>query len=355
MHIAIIGSVLTAIPPDGQSSVERLAYYQALGFAKRGHTVTLYAPTGSAIQHELVSVVDVGLPMHALPTGTNGKPAEEVYGGAYTTRARMSNDAVLFAHLLSHQQEFDVVLNNSFDEAPLLASHPNLTVPMYHILHVPIIPQAAEIFAAHNTLLIPISNAQRKSFPHLRYTPQTVYNCVDTTEFAFSAGPGAYLLYLGSIGRNKNPKDAIRAAQKSGIPLKIGGKLKDRAYYEAEIAPHIDAKLIQWVGELHPAEVVRLYQGALAFLFPTLWEEPFGLVAIEAMACGTPVIAYPNGGLVEIVESGKNGFLVKDLEEMVEKIKIINNLERKNARDSVEERFSVDQMVEGYLSVFNTQ
>jgi glycosyltransferase involved in cell wall biosynthesis len=350
MRIAIIGSVLTTIPPDGQASVERLAYYQAEGFGTRGHQVTLYAPHGSASGILNVHTIDVGLAMKAAPPGAEGKDAEEVYGGAYATRARMANDATLLTHLIVHQNEFDVVLNNSFDEAPIFASHPDIHVPMYHIMHVPIIPQAAEVFREHKTHLIPISNAQKKAFADLNYA-KTVYNCVDTNEFAFSETPGSYLLYLGSIGRNKNPKDAILAAKETGNELRIGGKLKDRAYYEKEIAPLVDGKQIIWMGELHPQEVVKLYQGAKAFLFPTLWEEPFGLVVIEAMSCGTPVIAYPNGGLPEIVQDGVNGYLVHDRKEMDQKIPQLDKIDRNQCRKSVLDRFSVDQMVEGYLSV----
>lgn len=350
MRIAVIGSVLTVIPPDGQASVERLAYYQAEGFGKRGHQVTLYAPHGSISTLKNVTTVDVGLPMKATPPGAEGKNPEEVYGGAYTTRARFSNDANLLSHLIAHQTEFDVILNNSFDEAPVFATHPDVHTPMFHIMHVPIIPQVAEIFRERKTRLIPISDAQKKAFPDLNYE-KTVYNCVDTNEFAFSGSKGTYLLYLGSIGRNKNPKDAILAAKETGNELRIGGKLKDRAYYEKEIAPLVDGKQIVWTGELHPKEVVALYQGAKAFLFPTLWEEPFGLVVIEAMSCGTPVIAYPNGGLPEIIQNGVNGFLVKDRAEMDQKILLLDTIDRNLCRKSVLERFSVDQMVDGYLGV----
>jgi len=346
MRIAIIGSVLTVIPPEGQASVERLAYYQAEGFGKRGHQVTLYAPHGSISTLPNVTTIDIGLEMKAI------KNPEEVYGGAYTTRARFANDARLLEHLVAHQDEFDVVLNNSFDEAPLFASHPDLHVPMYHIMHVPIIPQAAEIFRIHKTRLIPISDAQKNAVPDLNYA-KTVYNCVDTREFAFSAAAGTYLLYLGSIGKNKNPKDAILAAKETGNELRIGGKLKDRAYYEQEIAPLVDEKQIVWTGELHAKEVIALYQGAKAFLFPTMWEEPFGLVVIEAMSCGTPVIAYPNGGLPEIVQDGVNGYLVKDRQEMDQKIQLLDKIDRKACRQSVIDRFSVDKMVDGYLEVLS--
>lgn len=350
MRIAIVGSAVTIIPPDGQASVERLAYYQAMGLAKRGHEVTLFAPTGSNIANEHIHLVELGPSMRATPSNIGDKKPEEIYGAAYTTRARMSNIARLLEYLLEHQKDFDVILNNSFDEAPILELAGIIKIPCFHIMHVPIIPQAADVFRQKHTRLIPISNAQRRAFTDLNYF-QTVYNCVDTDEFVFSSNPGNYLLYLGSIGRNKNPHDAVLAAKESGQLLKIGGKLKDRAYYEEAIAPYVDGKQIIWVGELHPKEVVTLYQDAKAFIFPTLWEEPFGLVAIEALSCGTPVIAYPNGGLVEIIKNGVNGFLVKDRQEMVEKIKLLDQIDRNACRKSVIERFSVDHMVEGYEAV----
>lgn len=351
MRIAVLGSSITPIPPVGQSSVETLAYQQVLGFAKQGHEVTLYAQAGSTIPNGRVKVVEIGSSDDAAVSSSSLSP-EEIYGAAYKGRLRFSRLVSLLQQLHSHQEEYDVVLNNLCEESPVLATQLSLNISIYHILHVPILPANAKIYKERDTKLISISNAQRRAFPDLHYV-STVYNGVDTSVFTYSDKPNMekYVLYLGSIGKNKNPKDAILAAKAAGVKLFIGGKLKDRAYYEAEIAPLIDGKQIQWVGELNVSKVVELYQGASAFLFPTIWEEPFGLVAIEALSCGTPVIAYPHGGLPEIVTNKVNGYLVNTVDEMVGRIKEIERINRKDCRKSVEEKFSIEKMNDAYLAL----
>ena len=350
MRIAIIGSLATPVPPPGQGSVERLAAAQATGLSRRGHSVTLFAPAGSVVPSG-VTVIELGESNSwRLP---DGRRPEEVYGAAFGLRQQMVNFTKLLALLRARQGEFEVVLNNCFNETPLLESIEALSVPILHIMHVPIIPQAAEIFLRRKTRLVPISDAQKRAFPELNYTA-TVYNGVDPAEFAFSPGQGRYLLYLGSIGRNKNPKDALLAARATGEKLMLGGRIKDYNYYEKEIKPLVDGEQIQWVGEIGAREVVNLYQKAKAFLFHTLWEEPFGLVAIEALSCGTPVIAYPHGGIPEIVKDGVNGYLVKDLAQMIEKISQVATIDRAACRRSVEEKFTLDYMVAKYEQVLQS-
>ncbi len=349
MNIAIIGSLLTPVPPSGQGSVELLAYYQALIMARDGHNISLFAPSDSHVPHDRVRIVETGSSVASFTRSVTTNSPEEVYGAAYNARLRQVNLSNTL-ELLKKISDIDVILNNCFDEAPVFATEDRIKIPMFHIMHVPILPQAAAIFKKYKTRLIPISNAQRPDQPDLNYT-DTVYNGVDTAKFTYSGDHDGYLLYLGSMGRNKNPKDAILAAKESGNTLLLGGRIKDRDYYETELAPLIDGKQIQWIGEKHPDEIIRIYQRAKAFLFPTLWNEPFGLVAIEALSCGTPVIAYPNGGLVEIIKDGVNGYLVKNRQEMVQKIKEIDKIDRAVCRTYAEGHFSMEKMVKEYERV----
>lgn len=384
MKVAILGSVTTKIPPDGQAAIERLAYQQALGLAQRGHTVLLFALRGSHVEHPSVTLIEVGegdvrsgagegelISKHAFdnvileqdpakpdeargsqmrfyrPSASRITTPEEPYGISYKLRLEIVNLAHVLDQLDVHKDEYEVILNNIRGEAVLLGTAVRLHKPFYHILHLPIFPQLSYLFKKYQTKLISISNAQQRANPGLSYAG-TVYNAVDTNEFAFHATPEDYVLYLGSIGRNKNPHEAIVAAKQSGVRIKIGGRIKDQAYYEEKIAPHIDNDQVQWVGERTVSEVVKLYQNARAFLFPTLWEEPFGLVLIEAMSCGTPVIAYPNGAIPEIVEDGRNGYLVQNVSEMAQKVKEIDKIDRAACRVSVEVKFSLEKMIEGY-------
>jgi len=353
MRIALLGSVTSVIPPVSQAAIERLVYEQAVGLAKRGHKILLFAPSGSAVQHWNVTLVSVADTVLLSGTGKEGKVAEEeLYGASYKLRLEVANIARVLDELVARKDEYDVILNNLRSEAVIWSMASYVKKPLYHIMHLPLFSELAVLAKTHNVRIISISNAQRKAFPDLPYAG-TVYNAVDTNDFSFNPTPDDYVLYLGSIGRNKNPKDAILAAKEAGVPMKIGGRIKDQAYYDSEIKPLIDGVHVTWIGELHPKEVIVLYQKAKAFLFPTLWEEPFGLVLIEAMSCGTPVIAYPNGAVPEIVEDGKNGYLVGNVQEMSQKILKVDQIDRSICRKTVEEKFSIDKMIDGYEKIIN--
>ena len=250
------------------------------------------------------------------------------------------------------ENDFDVVLNNLRGAAVLIPYMNYLNKPFYHVMHLPIFPQLADLFRENNTRLISISDKQRDAFPDLNYSG-TVYNGVDINDFTFSAKDEDYVLYLGSMGANKNPGDAVKAAKKAGQKMIIGGRIKNKDYYDTEIAPHIDGERIKFIGEITKDEIIKIYQGAKAFIFPTLWEEPFGLVAVEALSCGTPVIAYPNGALPEIVEDGKNGYLVNNVDEIVEKIGQLDKIERADCRKTVEEKFSIEKMIDRYEEILS--
>lgn len=354
MRIALLGSVSSVIPPRGQAAIERLAYQQALGLADRGHTILLFAPAGSSISHKNINLVEAADTVTLSGSGKEEKTTgAETYGSSYSLRLELVNLARVIDELMKRADSYDVICNNLRGEAILLPTVAFLKKPFYHVMHLPVFPELANLFKTYKTYLISISNAQRKANPDLSYRG-TAYNAVDTDEFSFSPKAQNYVLYLGSIGRNKNPKDAILAAKAAGVPIRIGGRVKDEVYYKQEIQPLIDGTAVQWVGELGPKEVVRLYQEAKAFLFPTLWEEPFGLVMIEAMSCGTPVIAYPHGAVPEIVENGKNGFLVGSVEEMAEKILAVDGIKREECRKSVEERFTVRHMIDAYERILES-
>jgi glycosyltransferase involved in cell wall biosynthesis len=353
MRIALLGSVTSIIPPIGQAAIERLVYQQAIGLANRGHKILLFAPEGSLVQHKNITIVPVAKNALLTGVGKEGKTTgEELYGASYKLRLEVANIACVMDELVARQDQYDVILNNLRGESVLWSLSSYLKKPLYHIMHLPLFTELSELAKKHAVRLISISDAQRKAYPDLPYVA-TVYNAVDRNEFSFNATPDNYVLYLGSIGRNKNPKDAMLAAKSAGVPIKIGGRIKDQEYYDTEIKPLIDGAAVSWVGELHPTDVVSLYQKAKAFLFPTLWEEPFGLVLIEAMSCGTPVIAYPNGAIPEIVEDGKNGYIAHSVSEMVDKIKIIDQIDRAVCRKTVEEKFSIEKMIDGYEKVLN--
>jgi glycosyltransferase involved in cell wall biosynthesis len=206
------------------------------------------------------------------------------------------------------------------------------------------------MFSKFKTNIITISNAQRKSFPDLNYLA-TVYNCVDVEKYIFNPVPQDYLLMIGSIGRHKNQAEAIMVAKELGMKLILAGKVRDQDYFQ-EIKKDIDGKQIKWIGEIDFAEKLRLYQNAKAFLFPILWEEPFGLVMIEAMACGTPVVAFANGAIPEIIVDGKTGFVIEgnSRNDMIAAVKNIDKIKREDCAKYVKDNFTVEKMVKNYES-----
>lgn len=347
MRIAILGSTTSTIPPTGQAAIEKIAYYQAVGLAEKGHEVFLYTLSGSNVTHKNVSVIEVGQKNALLGEEKEPENKTYLYGTAYKLRLRLANLTDLLGKLQKFIDSYDVILNNLPDESVLLPFVSLFNKQFYHVMHLPIFPELAKLFKEYDTKLISVSNNQRSAFPELDYVA-TIYNAVDTDEYAFSQTHKDYLLYLGSIGKNKNPKDAILAAKKSKEKLIIGGRIKDIQYYNTEIAPLINGIDIVWIGEVSPKETVKLYQGAKALLFPTLWEEPFGLVMIEAMSCGTPVIAYPNGAVSEVVKDGLNGFIAHNVSEMAEKIKKVSMISRRTCRDFAVKNFNIGKMVDGY-------
>ncbi|MDO8658831.1 MAG: glycosyltransferase family 4 protein [Candidatus Levybacteria bacterium] len=354
MNITILGSVTSPIPPNGQAAIESLAYYQAMGLAERGHKILLFAPSGSQVSHKNITLVEVANKVMLTGIGKEGKAKEEeLFGASYKLRLEIVNLANVIDQLFEQEKKYDVILNNLRGEAVIFSAASILQKPIYHLMHLPLFPELADCIKKHRVSLLSISNAQRKAFPDLNYKA-TIYNAVNTDKFSFSPKQDNYLLYLGSIGKNKNPKDAILAARQAGEVLLIGGRIKDETYFKEEIAPYIDGKQIQWIGEKHPEEVITLYQRAKAFLFPIKWEEPFGLVMIEAMSCGTPVIAYNNGAVPEVVVDGLTGYVVDNDSQMVDAIKKIDAIDRLACRKHAEEHFTIDRMIDSLEKALET-
>ncbi|MBI4067189.1 glycosyltransferase [Candidatus Gottesmanbacteria bacterium] len=358
MRIAILGSVVTQVPPLGQAAIEWMAYHQAMGLAKRGHKVLLFAPEGSKVEHENIELVTVGKGGTLTGTGKEGDVGQtKRLGSSFKLRLEMTHLGILIGELLDRDSHFDILLNNLRGEAMIVPVAEILRKPLVGVMHLPLFDELAALLKRYKTNLISISDAQRKAYPDLNYAA-TIYNGVDPEAFAYNETPDDYYLYLGSIGPNKNPRDALLACKRAGVKMILGGRIKDKIYYDKEIASHIDGEIIKWVGEMHPGDVIELYRGAKAFLFPTMWEEPFGLVMIEAMSCGTPVVGYPHGAVAEVIEEGKNGFLVENVEEMAGKIREMEEMEnaamrqlRMSARKSVEEKFTIEKMVRNYEEV----
>lgn len=229
-----------------------------------------------------------------------------------------------------------------------LASTPTITS-----MHIPIRDAIRPLLLQHkDQSYVSFSYAQRKQMPELNWCAN-IYHGVDTTLFGFNPLPKDYYLYLGRVTEDKGVHLAIEAAKAANVPLLIAGRSSvNEGYWQSKIEPQIDGKMIRYVGEADQAQKIALLQSARGLLFPTQVDETFGLVMIEAMSCGTPVIAWNNGAVPEVVSDGKTGFIVNSTQDMVKAIESIGTLSREATRRRAEVFFSQEKMASGYLKVY---
>lgn len=355
MRIALLAPLKRELSSETRGGRPRIVYNLAEGLTARDHDVTVFGTGDSRISGNLIPVIPKAL-FH-LPQVEN-----EFYRHLIAL-------ATMMEEVRKHVPSFDLVHNHLYPEVLPLLFAKSWGVPMVTTIHTQMTPELGKFFSGYpETFFAPISERQKELYPGLNYT-ETVYNGIDEGAFAFSAAPGSYLLFVGRIrefftdekGQKIDPKgvtDAIRVSQKTGVPIKIVGNVESYAFYEREIAPHL-SDTIRFIGDPKSAEGnltleerVKLYQGAKALLAPVHWEEPFGIVMIEAMSCGTPVIAYRRGAIPEVVEEGETGFVVENEPGMVDAVRKVDALDRHACRGEVEEHFTVEKMVEGYEGVY---
>ena len=348
MKIAILGSIALPVPPPFQGGTEWIAYYQAKELSERGHKIMLFAAKGSAdnFKNSDVEIIEVGDGNLASGSNLEGKLDPVFTEASRKLRLETVNLSRVIEKLIERKEEYDLILNNIRGEAVFLPTAKYLKKTFVNVMHLNLFDELADVFKNYSAKIITISNAQRGNYPDLSYLA-TVYNGIDPKIFPFNADPTDYFLMMGSIGRHKNQKSAINIAKSLNIRLIIAGKIRDQDYFE-EIKKDIDGQQIEWVSEVNFPDKVKLYQKARALLFPILWEEPFGLVMIEAMSCGTPVIAFNRGAVSEVLVNNKTGFVVENDSQMLEAVKNINLLNRLDCRTHVENNFTIEKMVDGY-------
>ena len=354
--ILLLGSVASPAPPKKQGGTERVAYYQAKLLAAQGVPILFVAGKGTIqnfseeLAHEKADIDALLKHIEFIEIGGgtqfgNAADAIELDKSKIEASRKMRLEMTYLAQvqqlMIDRKDDYSFILNNMRGEAVLIPLAAMLQKPFVNVMHLNIFEELAETFAHYNTHIITIGKHQADAYPHLNPLA-TIPNPIDVDSFTFGDSPGNYALMLSTIAYHKNQKDAILAAQKAHIPLILSGKVRDEDYFKKEIEPHIDGVNVLLKKELDFVTKARLYSEASVFLFPIEWEEPFGLVVIEALASGTPVIAYPHGEVAEIVKDGKTGFLVNSPEEMAEKIQQIDSIDRAFCRQDVMERFDED-------------
>lgn len=341
LRIAILAPLLLRVPPKRQGGTEWIVYHQANGFVERGYDVTLLAAAGSRTNARLIPIIP--RPVSAYRIAARSMEASR------RLRLEMTALGLAAAHL--KRGSFNLIFNHARGGELLYPLMHELDIPMVTVLHLPLFAENARLLATYRAPLVSISHHQRRKFPRLNYIA-TVYNGVETKKFSFNPKPRDYLLMVTTIGEHKNPLDGILAAKRARRRLIIAGKIRDQEYFVKKIKPHLDGRKVRYLGEVNGAEKIRLYRNAAALLFPVVWEEPFGLVMIEALSCGTPVIGYRSGAVPEVTRHGVTGFVTtRTPTALAAAVQKIDRIDRAACRLEVERRFSVEKMVDGYERV----
>jgi glycosyltransferase involved in cell wall biosynthesis len=334
MKIAQVAPLWERVPPTCYGGIELVVSHLTDELVRRGHEVTLFASGDSQTLAQLKAVYPRALRLD--------KDVQE-----YSVYETLELNQV-------YQQaaEFDIIHSHIGMMALPLASL--VSTPTVHTLHNGFTKDNQKLFSHHyQQAYVSISNAQRQI--KLNYVA-TVYNGIETRDYPFIDQPQEplYLAFLGRFSPEKGPQYAIAIAKQTGWRLKMAGKVDDRdsQFFAQEIAPHIDGQQIQYLGEINHTEKAELLGNAAITLFPINWQEPFGLVMIESMATGTPVIAINLGSVPEVIVHGKTGFICQNYEEMVNMIPAALELNRQTCREHVETKFSVSPMVNHYEAVY---
>jgi len=335
MRIAQVAPLYESVPPKNYGGTERIVSYLTEELVRQGHDVTLFASGDSVTKARLVAVSRRSLRMNKHCTD------------------QMAHHVLMLEQVSQHAHEFDVVhFHIDYLHFPLSrrASIPHVTT-LHGRLDLPDLVPLYEQF--RDMPILSISNAQREPLPWANWQG-TVYHGLPEDLFRFRPKPENYLAFLGRISPEKRVDRAIEIAKRTGIPLKIAAKVDpvDKDYFDREIEPLLRNSAVNYVGEISDEEKDQFLGNAYALLFPIDWPEPFGLVMIEAMACGTPVIAYDGGAVSEVIEEGRTGFIVKGLEDATEAVRRVPELSRAYCREVFEKRFTAVRMASNYLQMY---
>ena len=329
MRVAILAPISWRVPPRHYGPWEQFVSLLTEGLVERGVEVTLFATADSITSARLRSVAPTG---YSEDTSLDAKVWEALH----------------IALLFEEAAEFDVI-HNSFDFLPLAFTR-LVDTPVVTTIHG---------FASDATLPVYLEYADRVNYvaisqadrhPALSYAA-TIHHGIDMSAFELGPGGGP-LVFLGRIHRDKGTAKAIEVAKRAGVPLVIAGIIQDAEYFEREVEPHLDGEDVSYIGPVDPPGRQRLLGDALALLHLIDFEEPFGLSVVEAMACGTPVIAHARGSMREIVRHGINGFFVAGPAESLAAVTDVGRLDRASVRGSVVDRFDVSRMVDDYLTLY---
>jgi glycosyltransferase involved in cell wall biosynthesis len=330
LRVAVLAPISWRVPPRHYGPWEQFASLLTEGLVERGVDVTLFATADSETAGRLASVVPRG---YSEDADSDPKVSECLH----------------IANAFERAGEFDVI-HNSFDFLPLTYSE-LVETPVLTTIHGFSSPRILAVYQRYNATSAYVAISDSDRHPTLDYLA-TIHHGIDTDTFALQASAGRYLLFFGRIHPDKGTVEAIDVAERCGIPLVIGGIVQDQLYFDELVAPRIDDDKVSFVGAVGPAERSELLGGALALLHLIRFDEPFGYSVVEAMACGTPVIAFDRGSMPELIADGATGFLVHDIDGAVAAVTAACTLDRAAIHAYAVERFGVARMVDAYLDAY---
>jgi glycosyltransferase involved in cell wall biosynthesis len=330
MRIGMLAPIAWRTPPRHYGPWEQVVSLLTEGLVARGVDVTLFATGDSVTTARLVSVCPRG------------------YEEDRSVDAKVW-EALHIAELFERSTEFDLI-HNHFDFLPLAFSG-LVKTPIVTTIHGFSSARILPVYRKYNRRVHYVSISEADRVPDLAYIG-TVYHGIDLRAFTFREQPDGYLLFFGRIHPDKGAREAIDIARQAGLQLVMAGIIQDQEYFQREIAPAVDGCAVQYVGSVGPHERDRLIGHALALLHPINFAEPFGLAVVEAMACGTPTIAFPRGSMPEIIKDGDTGVLVRNVEHAADAVGRIAHISRRRCREEAESRFSCERMVDEYLRLY---
>jgi glycosyltransferase involved in cell wall biosynthesis len=335
VRIALVAPGWFPVPPEGYGGIELVVSLLADGYVEAGHDVTLFAAAGSNTKANLVTSLDA-------------PPERKMLGNPWY-------DALHAVSSYLQVDDFDIVHDHAGVMGPVCAAMLRGHPPTVHTLHGPWTDEARLLYRVVNrhVHLVAVSDAQAAENPEIRYAA-IVHNGIDLRAYRYRSLKEEFLVYIGRANPDKGPVEAIRIARQAGRPLKMilkRGEPAELVYFEHEIEPLLghDVELFENVPH---ADKVELLGRARALLFPIRWPEPFGLVMLEAMACGTPVVTTNWGAAPELVADGVTGFRRDSSDELAQALSLVEELDPAACRARVEERFSAEAMVRDYQAVF---
>ena len=337
MRIAQVAPLFESVPPKYYGGTERVVSYLTEELVRQGHDVALFASGDSVTQAKLVATTRRSLRLD--------KHCVEQLAPQMLMLERVVQSASSFDVIHFHVDYLHFPYSRRHNTAHLTTLHGRLDLPE-------LVPLYREF---HDMPVVSISSAQREPLPFANWLG-TVHHGLPHDLYRFRAEAGEYLAFIGRVAPEKRVDRAIAIAKRVGLPLRIAAKVDavDREYFESIVEPLLDDPLVEYIGEIGDGEKQEFLGNAKVLLFPIDWPEPFGLVMIEAMACGTPVIALRRGAVPEIVEHGRTGFVVGDLDEAIAATERIGEISRQRCRELFEERFTAARMASDYLALYES-